>query len=271
MMVSGASVYRVLQHLSIDIVFGATILLHFFSRAFSVEVPWIVYFLLGAAVWMIYTIDHLRDAEKPRQSKRGRYAFHRKHRLKLKFMVLLVGLLSVILSLIFLPETLWVGGSVITTLVILYILSQSKLADLGLKELYIAIVYTAGILLTPISLGKEMDWFLGLMLFLITYLNLIIFSWFEARQDFADNFGSIATKYTPPLIEKVIFIMLSIGMTIVVYNLQQPAYWSYNCYFLFVFIVFTTLVIKKEWAGENERYRTLGDGVFLFPLFFEWL
>ena len=71
--------YRTAQILSIDIVIGAVILLRFFCAYFDVSPGWEVYVMLGGTVWLIYTADHLRDAEKTVQSKRERYLFHRRN------------------------------------------------------------------------------------------------------------------------------------------------------------------------------------------------
>ena len=69
--------YRTAQILSIDIVIGVVILLRFFCVQFGVAPGWEVYTLLGGVVWLIYTADHLRDAESKIKSSRERYLFHK--------------------------------------------------------------------------------------------------------------------------------------------------------------------------------------------------
>ena len=138
--------YSVLQHLSIDIVFGAVILLHFFSK--GVEIPIHSYFALGITVWLIYTFDHLNDSTVAKKGGRDRYIFHKKYKSILKF--LMIGLGSSLLYFVaMLPISIIGWGSLLSIFCLLYVLLQKRISLLGLKEAYVAVVYSLGILIVP--------------------------------------------------------------------------------------------------------------------------
>ncbi len=260
--------YRVLQHLSIDIVFGAVILLHFFSKTYNVSVAWPAYILLGTSIWLIYTIDHLKDSKAAESGKRERYIFHRKNESSLKYVVIVVLVLAGV-TLFFVPRSILIGGLVLVLFCFMYVLFQSKLARFGLKEIYISIVYTLGILVAPISLSHSFDVFSFVLLLTISFLNLIIFSWFEYKEDQADSFSSIATLLGHERLFRLILTVLAIGFAIGFLSIKEST--LYSLYLIIVLVVFTLLSFNPSWSGKRDRYRTIGDAVFLLPIFSELL
>lgn len=260
--------YSVLQHLSIDIVFGAVILLHFFSQSYGITVGWPAYGLLGAAIWLIYTLDHLRDSKAAVSGKRERYAFHARNEKRLKIAIVFVlGFAG--LSLLFVQRSVLIGGSVLVVLSAFYVTFQSTFAKYGLKEAYISIVYTLGILVAPIVLTQSFDWFSFGLLWILSFLNLVIFSWFECEEDEKDSFASIATTLGSAKLRKLILVIISIGFALGFLSIVERL--MFSIYLIMVLIVFTFLVFKPKWAKQNNRYRTIGDAVFLLPILFEFL
>ena len=258
--------FRKAQHLSLDIVFGAVILLRFFSQELSVSPSWAAYFLLAASIWLIYTVDHLRDARKAVQSSRARYQFHLRHEKILKRIILLITVISSILA-VYVNQAILFGGIVLVALSGVYLLIHQFLSSIGLKELYVAMVYTIGILLVPFIIAETVRWDMMMLLFLLTYANLIIFSWFEKEEDKADNFNSIATQLNDSRLEVVIFCILSLGLALSFQmNLSRV-----SVYFFSGFAIYAVICINRKWSRVDLRYRAIGDGVFLIPILFEWI
>ncbi len=257
--------YSVLQHLSIDIVIGAVILLRFFCVQANVDVGLPVYFLLASAVWLIYTTDHLRDTKQAKKPKRSRYLFHEQNENVLKIVMSIV-ILFCIFCVFMVPMMILFAGIVLGALSLIYLTIQNWLSKNGLKELYVSIIYTSGILLAPFVLAKQFDGFIFSLLLIATFLNLILFSWFEEEEDRKDRFNSIATKWKSKNVEKLCLLLISIGMAFTILNFDLI-----SLYFLIVFAVFAIMVLRKGRLSKSGIYRMIGDGVFLIPALFELL
>lgn len=260
--------YRTLQYLSIDIVIGAVILLHFFSKPFEVFIEWPSYVLLASAVWLIYTVDHLRDAEKSSEPHRGRYLFHFKYGRVLKICAGLVAISSGV-SLFFLPTSIFVLGGVLAVLCLIYLLFQAGLAKIGLKECYVSIMYTLGILIAPVALSGTFHVYSFVILFSLSFTNLLLFSWFEMEEDKRDSFTSVATVYGGDKTQKFIWILISFGLAFGISGFWQ--FPQHSIYLVLVLLLYWMMLTKPQWARKHQRYRAIGDGVFIFPILFELL
>lgn len=257
--------YRLAQILSIDIVIGAVILLRFFCAYFGVNPGLEVYVLLGGSVWLIYTVDHLRDASKQVKSDRERYLFHQKNR-RILIGVALVVVVVMAALIFFIPAIILIAGFALSSLSFVYLLVQHRLSRFLSKEFYVALIYTSGILMVPMLLSQEYDWRIFLLLFLLTFINLILFSWFERQEDSLDGFRSIATELSEEQLEKLIIILLSVGLAVSISVFSLLTF-----YFSIAFTIYGFMVISPPWFGKRHRYRAIGDGVFLLPILFEWL
>lgn len=259
-------VYRRAQFLSLDIVIGAVILLRFFSNLLSVEPSWSVYVLLAGAVWLIYTIDHLRDASKVKGSERNRYRFHLKYGKVLVIACVLVAILSMI-SLYYTSPIIIIAGALLALLSAVYLLIQHLLSNWGMKELYVAIIFTSGILLAPFVMSETIRFDVFLLLLLLSFSNLVLFSWFEKEEDNQDGFKSVATTMSESSIQKLILLLLSVGIAFSI----TIEFSEVSLYFLVSFGLYSYLFIDHKRAKRLSIYRTIGDGIFLIPIIFEWL
>lgn len=257
--------YRLAQILSLDIVIGVVILLRFFCAQLGLSPEWEVYVLLGATVWLIYTVDHLRDAEISKHSTRARYVYHRENRKQL-IVVCIVILICILPLLFFIPKVVFLGGLALAIFSLIYLLVQHKLSALLSKELYVAMIYSLGILMIPNLLSKALDLVSFILLFLLTFTNLILFSWFERKEDENDGFESIATRVDEKKLEKVILILICIGLSLAILNFNMI-----HAYFLTGFSLYVLMYLFPKNFRKDHRYRTIGDGVFMMPILFEWL
>ena len=212
--------YRFIQILSIDIVIGVVILLRFFCVHFGVEVGWQVYTLLACSVWLIYTADHIRDAEKAKTTNRSRYLFH--HKFKRPLIASSIVLITLMLALIFyIPSIILISGIILAAFSFVYLLIQHQLSIWLSKEFYVSIVYSIGILMVPMLLSGRTEWSYLILLVLLTFTNLVIFSWYEKDQDEQDGFISLATRLSNEGIEKLMLILVSLGIGISILNFNE--------------------------------------------------
>lgn len=256
-----AALYRKAQYLSLDIVIGALILLRFFSSIHYVFPSWSVYFLLGTSVWIIYTVDHLRDAEKAPNSQRGRYQFHLKYHRGLK-MAIVIMLLFAIYAIFQTSVLILVSGGLVGLLSLFYLVIHPMLSKWGMKELYVAIIYTTGILLAPFVLSESFSLTYYLLLFLLSFLNLVLFSWFEQEDDKRDAFSSIATVLSARQMEILILVLISVGLSI---SILAP-FSNGMLFFMIAFGVYAFMLLNHSWVRRNELFRVMGDGVFFLPI-----
>ena len=257
--------FQLVQILSIDIVIGVVVLLRFFCAQYGISLRWEVYALLGATVWLIYCVDHLKDASKALNSKRDRYVFHKRHKRSLVFFCLIVfaGIIPLLFSI---PESIFRGGLVLAFFSLIYLLIQHKLSTLFSKELYVAIVYSLGVLMVPMLEENSFSFTHLLLLTLLAYSNLLMFSWFERVEDRRDGFDSIATKIGAGKLESLILTLVAVGLSLSILDFNPI-----HVYFLTAFGIYTLVMLFKERLGISKAYRTIGDAVFLLPILFEWM
>src|SRR5690606_1730538 len=83
--------YQYVNILSLDVAAGAVIGSAFFAHLFGAHVAPIVYVALALTVWVVYTLDHLRDARSiPGVAATDRHRFHQQYFKVLMGLVLLI-------------------------------------------------------------------------------------------------------------------------------------------------------------------------------------
>ncbi|MEM0938527.1 MAG: hypothetical protein AAF600_00305 [Bacteroidota bacterium] len=261
-----SSLYRKAQYLSLDIVLGAVILLRFFSNTLVVDPPFVAYFLLGSSVWIVYTFDHIRDAKKAKICSRLRYQFHLRNEKNLRIIVLVFIVVCIGMT-FYIRLSIFISGVFLAGFSVIYLLVQDLLARKGLKEFYVALVYTLGILIVPFVLKGLFELKIFISLFLLSYTNLIVFSWFEKEEDIYDGFTSLATYVSDSVLQKIILSMISLGISISISSDLTKT----GIFFLAGFFVYATLFLQAKWSRKNCRFRTIGDGIFLMPILYEWV
>jgi 4-hydroxybenzoate polyprenyltransferase len=253
--------YRLLNILSIDVALGAVCSGIFFAHILQADVTPYSLISLGLSVWIIYTADHLLDAKKMKTSATtNRHRFHQQHFKGLStFIVFATGINVVLLFFIRRPAV--VTGIVLVILVILYLLIQHSLKFL--KEMFVAIVYTAGVLLPAMTNTKvdwiNWNWIVIVQFFLVAFLNLIIFSWFDYENDMHDNRVSFVTIFGKSMSQVFIYFLFVLSMTLWVvafsFQIETILFLGMNA-LLFIMIRF------NSYFGHHDRYRILGDAIF---------
>lgn len=262
--------YRLMNILSIDVVVGATVSALFFAKIFDVQVRPFGLLALGVTVWGIYTLDHLRDAKKIKhQASTERHRFHQRHFNVLTVMLCAAVMIDVVL-IFFIKKKVFEWGIVLALVVGLYLLVQHVLRFL--KELFIALLYTCGVLLLSLPLTPlKIEWvqYGAIIQFgLVAWINLIMFSWFDQEYDRQDRHNSFVTVLGSKTTCVVLYslMLLNFFLTLV----QLYFHGSSGAVLILGAMNLTMLIVFyfRRSLARDDQYRLIGDAVFLFPLFY---
>ncbi len=257
--------YRWFNVLSFDVVAGAIIGSLFFARIYSVTPSFISLVSLGLTVWVIYTVDRLLDIQDLKGTAASeRHRFHQRNRKNLIRWLFVVMIIDIGLA-VNMPEVIIIRGSLLSFVVVIYIILRRRLHVS--KELLVAILYTAGVML-PVWPGSRMDvvhYLPILLFFLIALINLIIFSWFERENDLRDHQNSVATLVDEKTIRKILIGLFIIIFAISFYLFLQPVYHIMSLVFLAMTSTLFLIYFFNDFFSRGDYYRVVGDAVFLFP------
>lgn len=266
--------YRLLSWLSMDVAVGAVCSSVWFAVLFGVNPGGIAFAVLGLTVWIIYTLDHLMDARTIKSHANAkRYQFHQQH-----FSIIgIVWMLAIVCDgvlVFFMRKEILNDGLWLSALVIIYFFFHRYFGFL--RELFIAIVYSAGVLLPVLSLTGvpviASEWVVITSFFLTALINILLFSWFDYDADVCDGqqscaivFGLRATKQ----FIGVLFIVQAVLQLVIIYLQKSQVYLLLGMNGVLLFIFYSAVRVKK-----NDVFRLVGDAVFLFPavaLFLRWI
>lgn len=259
--------YQVLNKLSIDVAFGAMVCSAFFASLYAVTVDSITFVCLGISVWLIYTVDHLLDAKIIKESaSTNRHRFHQEYFNLVMWVA--IGFLAVLLVLLsFIDLSVLYGGSILSSVVVLYFLVQRRLTML--KEMLGAILYTTGVLLPVFTLSKDfMDiLFSGpvILFFATALVNLVLFSWFDNDTDLQDKQPSIANTIGERSAKGVIYFLFMLFI-IAAGVLSHAESFRVILVFATMNSILFLIFLCPNWFAQNDRYRMVGDAVFFIPL-----
>jgi hypothetical protein len=265
--------YRLLNILSIDVVAGAIVCALFFGALLDVQILPYGIVSLGLTVWIIYTADHLRDAvtiTHPASSERHR--FHQKH-FRILLMMLCIAIFIDAVIIFFMRKPLLQWGIILAGIVVVYLVVQRYLKVL--KEVFVALLYTAGVLLPSVSL-TSVEYTAAHIIFFTQFsfmalLNLLIFSWFDNEADRRDAQHSFVTITGRRTTEYSIWTLGIINFLLSVF-LWRKEFAGGPVFIFFVMNFFLVMIfIFSRPMRQNDAYRILGDAVFLIPgIFLLW-
>jgi 4-hydroxybenzoate polyprenyltransferase len=267
-------IYRVLNILSIDVVIGAVTSALFFASIFDVAIRPFGIIALALTVWIIYTLDHLRDGLEIRQRASSlRHAFHQQHRKSLCIFLLAAAAIDFVM-LFHVRTNVLVGGIGLSLLVGIYLVIQRRFHFL--KEVLVAIMYLLGVLLPSIAVTTlEFSVFhftLIIQFFFISFLNLMVFSLYTVSQDEKDGLGSFVVRFgekkTNRLIVYLFFaeIVLAVAGTLI--SQFHPASFVPLIMSLVMFLIFRF----PQFFRRGDYYRFAGDAIFFIPaMYLIWI
>ena len=143
-------IYRLLNYLSLDVACGAVVCATFFARILNVQLRLQGLASLGLTVWIIYTADHLLDAHRLKhEAASQRHRFHQRN-FRMLLVIMVVAILVNLLLILFVRQPILNWGIGLLLIIMLYLALQQNLR--AFKELVVALLYVAGVLLPAMSL-----------------------------------------------------------------------------------------------------------------------
>ncbi|MFT7435124.1 MAG: hypothetical protein ACI8UX_000916 [Psychromonas sp.] len=227
--------------------------------------------LLGICTWIIYILDRILDLKIYPGKKTMRHLFHEKNQYNLSLLLIVLVFLAGVLS-FFIPRPIFSYGLVLSIVLAVYflvlnnVLKNKKMQ--WVKEPTTAICYclaVIGIAFVDQSSINTSGWVLALMFFLIVSQNLLIFSYFEnvSQTNQSNSATLFGEKNTLRIIRFLGFIVLFFAIFLFSNG------WDYiNKVGLVLAVmsqVLSFLPARQAYFSKNDRYRWLGDGVFLLP------
>lgn len=269
------SIFSKLNLLSVDVVLGAMAGMLFFSDLLDVYLRPEVYLLLGIAVWVVYSIDHLLDSRKLKKGNTHlpRHQFHRKNFRRIFSAVAIFALLGLFVLLFSgYTKILIVPGAVLMSVVALwfFILHLTGMRASWLKEVSTAGVYVAGICLGPSTMAEaeKLDhyfWTFAVLYFFLACLNLLILSYQDAEEDRDAGFGSILTVLSK-LQLKIAIVILGIFVPLISFLLIFifSSYYSLQAAILALIGMYHLLEFFRK-GQKKETTRAKLEASFLLP------
>lgn len=259
---------RVLRALSLDVVAGAAcggLLAEHMARARMLPGWWIA---LLAAVWCIYTGDHLLDAKRAaREPATFRHAFHRRHA-KALTVALAAAVLAGLAAAWTLRPPVRLFGVGLSLAAVAYLASAQGLILPRLpKEPMAGVLYAAGIWGGPIVMGVGPTSALLLAAALqaiAAILNLAMLGVFETGVDQREGHRSLALRWGRERVRGWILAASLAGtLAALILVLLRPMERAGFAVLALQAGAPVMLLMAEGWFARNERYRFWGDSVFL--------
>jgi hypothetical protein len=263
-------IYQYINMLSLDIAAGAVISARFFAKIFNVQIKPYGLVALGLTVWIIYTVDHLRDAKKIKHSaSTQRHRFHQQYFNSLIFFLGLAILLDAF-TIFFIRRQVFEWGLILLSVVIIYLIVQQYLRFL--KEFFIASLYTLGVLLLSITItSMDMSMMHGLLIIqfgMIAWTNLVLFSWFDHVFDQQDKQNSFVTMMGKRATCFFLYGLFGVNFLITAIQVLGFATTTPVLILCIMNIILFLIFTLRSSLAKNDVYRLIGDAVFLVPALF---
>jgi 4-hydroxybenzoate polyprenyltransferase len=257
--------YRLFNLLSIDVALGSVCSALFFAKILQVHILSYGLVALGLSVWIIYTADHLLDALKIKlPAATARHRFHQ-HHFKTLLVTLVIAMVINGVIILFIRHRVLVAGLYIAAIVGIYFLINRYLKFM--KEVFIAIVYTVGVLLPSISVTLQpvhaWPWLIIASFLGTALINLILFSWFDYERDLRDgniSFVTVLGERTSRTVIVLLFLVVTI-LSIIPWSTAGCVILLMNALLLFTYIY-------HRYFSIHDRFRILGDFVFMLPVLY---
>ncbi len=273
-------IYKRISFLSLDIVLGALSGSIMAQKVFNTPINYSWLIILGISVWIIYTADHLLDSIKSKNLIAAeRRLFYRKY-FKLLFVLEIFFLIIVLyMSFKLIEIKLIKAGLIIGLLIAFYFLMlylfNAKKTLLLQKEMIVALIYTTGIFIAPLSkVYPDINIYQILIIisfFLIVWADILLIAIFELNKDIHDNFTSlpviIGIESTAGFMSILLYIAFIFIVLISLFS-QINTIYTMSSIILFVIGISQIIIYKQRYYfSKNDIYRFATEAIFFLPAF----
>jgi hypothetical protein len=276
-----ATGYEIARLLSIDVALAALGGGVMAVRVIGTSPRSAFFLLLPLSVWVVYTLDHLLDAQRMgSNAPTPRHRFHFTHRWWLSITVAMIAVFCDIVGLV---ELSWSGvyfGIGIASLFgvheLLVKFAGDRASPLLMKEIGVAVIFTAGTwglpLVLHLQLGRRIDpaaVILMLQYLLLAIVNLIEFSIYEHKLDtrggqtsFVRGIGRARARWIAQIL---LGVQPLLAVVTVIFH-PSAVVWTAQVIDLTMAVGLASILLFPRFFARTERYRMVGDGVFVLPL-----
>jgi hypothetical protein len=265
-------IYHTSHLLSLDVVLGAIAGMYFFATLFDVVPEWPVTAVLGLAVWVLYTLDHLRDTfTKGNLQLSERHLFHLKFRIPLFLAVIsavIIGF-ALVLQIDKKMPVLYSGIGLGLIILISWVIINKRAP--WLKEFSTAIFYVSGLLIGPFWMSDLRDFspvflFFILGYILLAWINLLILAFLDAELDQKAEFNSILTVISRERLNKwILWIGFAAFCVMLIMFVGLPSYFRLHTAVLMIMLTFHLIQYLQKEKLNSPLIRKRLEAVFLFP------
>lgn len=267
---------RVAGFLSLDVILGVGCMGIFAAHLLESTVPHNWLLLLLMASWVMYTADHLVDAQKRKSlAVNPRHLFHYQYRKQLSLILVLVALVVLTTSLVsFSAKAIVTAMGILLVVGVYFSLLRwlpEKQKKFIPKELIIALIYVSGIWFVPLLFStKTNSGHIVLILFviLLVWIETTVVSWYEYKTDVTDGHYSFTTVFGKERTRRILkrLVLLTISLLII----SGLFFTEVSCRISFLLLLIVAsglllLVFKPGYFEKNERYRLMGESLFYLP------
>lgn len=265
--------FKILHLLSFDVVLGAVVCNVMFWKL-NKNPPkhaFLGVVILGFSVWIIYILDRLLDNQKAENHPTERHIFHQQNAQVLWYFI---GILTLVCTFLvfYLPVDVIIFGIIISLFTGIYLLIVSKISIKNnfqhYKEPITSFVYVSAVFGTTILHNPPIcSLIIGFIFLLIVFQNLLLFSLMEFKKN-ANSFNVV--EYYGIRKSNKIIILITILIVILGFYLIHFSTSDYqnNVVTIEIFMSIFLLIINlfDNFFLVNDRYRWVGDSIFLLPL-----
>lgn len=268
------SIFKVIFWLNLDTAAGTAITSLFVAKYLDVEFQWTSVLALAVTILVIYNFDHIIDVMRVESNKlSNRYRFYKDN---LKGIIIYEFILILILLSLafFMPGDIIVRGAVLGFFTILYFLFLFLILPkrFVFKEIIIALVFTLGVFLVPMTaledtIINQRTLLLGLQIFLLALVNTFIFAWYEYESDQQYGHSSLAITLGKKTVQILSVISLIIFLISLFISFTLGVFWVYIVTLEIMGAILFLSLIYRKYLVKNGLYRIVVESIFLIPLF----
>ena len=262
-----------LHWLNLDTAIGAVITSLFIADFVKASVPLVAVITLFIAVLAIYNFDHLMDARRLNSVARtARHRFYQENlrALSIYQLMLMIGLMTIIW---YLPADILRAGLVLALITGIYFILLFFIfpGRFTFKEIMIALVYTLALFLAPLyTLEKataNLSWLiLWVEILLLALSNTLIFAWYDHEIDHKEGHASLARNLNRQVIYRMVIGFLIILYIISAYSIVKGENLLYQGVILLMTTTLLFSLLGNQLLQKKERYRIVGDAIFIIPI-----
>ena len=262
--------FHLINILNLDVAIGAVGMARLTNYILSQSSPNGQYYLLFSAVWSIYLVDHLYDSRKPEAVSERRKFFKMYYPFFLRVLIINL-LITLAVFVVHFDVLMLVYASPAFGITGVYILAnwlfQENKQRFYLKEILIAMGYSIGIMVIPLTVIDELNsqvWLIASVYILMALWNLLLIARFEKNIDQKEGQTSMNQWVSNKGITIINFIIytLFIGISVtyaLLYKMDGRILitWISIAIYMLVPLIFPRIFRKKE------KYHRYVDMVFL--------